>query len=151
LGWSCRRAAAIGDGDLRRTLSGGDTAATTAAIHLGIGLFVWAPLVFLFDLHRRERREAVEIERLAQDEPTGVFETERGAPRGALARGDAEVRAPAMSLLIGGSLLAIGFVRFRAANGRGLGSLCRDDCSTRASASRSGSRSRSRASSSPGL
>ena len=96
-------------------LSGGDAAATTVAIHLSIGIFVWAPLVFLFDLHRRERRESVEMERLAQDEPTGVFESAE-VPRAA--RSLEAVRKfvlPAMSLLIGGSLLAIGFARFNAA------------------------------------
>lgn len=98
-------------------LAGGNAAATTAAIHLAVGVFVWAPLIFLFDLHRRERREAVEIERLAQDEPTGVFETSE-IPRAA--RSLETMRKyvlPAMSLIIGGSLLAIGFGRFNAAGG----------------------------------
>ncbi|MBZ0171729.1 MAG: hypothetical protein K8E66_05060, partial [Phycisphaerales bacterium] len=48
--------------------SGGDHAAETAAWHVGVGLMVWIPLIVLFDLHRRERRESVEIERLAQEE-----------------------------------------------------------------------------------
>jgi membrane protease subunit HflK len=115
LGLVLQAAAAIAVG-IYAALSGGDAAAQTAAYHIALGIFVWAPLVFLFDMHRRERREAVEIERLAQDEPTGVFETDE-QPRAA--RSLEAMRRfvlPAMSLLIGGSLLAIGLVRFRAAN-----------------------------------
>ena len=54
--------------------------------------------------------------RLAQDEPTGVFETDE-QPRAA--RSLEALRKfvlPAMSLIIGGSLLAIGLMRFRAAS-----------------------------------
>lgn len=111
-------AAALG---IYAALSDGDTAATSAAIHVGIGVFVWAPLVFLFDMHRRERRESIEIERLAQDETAGVFE---GTEQPRAARTLEAMRKyvlPAMSLMIGGSLLAIGLVRFNAASSSSAG------------------------------
>jgi regulator of protease activity HflC (stomatin/prohibitin superfamily) len=94
-------------------LSKGDHAAVTAAWHIGLGLLVWAPLIVLFDLHRRERREAVEIERLAQEESTSVFE---GVEQPRAARTLEAMRKfalPAIGLIIGGSLLTLGIVRLR--------------------------------------
>ncbi len=114
LGLVLQSAAAVAMG-IYAALSGGDAAATTAAIHMGIGVAVWAPLIFLFDMHKRERREAFELERLAQEEASGVFETSEQPRAARTLEAMRKFVLPAMSLLIGGSLLAIGLARFNAA------------------------------------
>jgi hypothetical protein len=93
--------------------SGGDHAAATAAWHLAIGALVWFPLILLFDLHRRERRESIELERLSQEESSGVFETTE-TPRTARAlEAFRKFAMPIMGLIVGASLLAIGIIRFQ--------------------------------------
>jgi len=92
--------------------AGGDHAAGTAAWHLAIGVLVWVPLILLFDLQRRERREAIEIERMAQEETTGVFESAE-QPRTARALETFRKYAlPGVSLLVGACLLGLGILRF---------------------------------------
>ncbi|USO00090.1 MAG: hypothetical protein H6810_05355 [Phycisphaeraceae bacterium] len=91
--------------------AGGDHAAVTAAWHVGVGLLVWAPLIVLFDLHRRERREAVEIERLAQEESTGVFEGVEQPRAARTLEAMQRFALPILSLIVGGSLLTVGLVR----------------------------------------
>jgi len=105
-------------------LSDGDHAATSAALHIGVGVFVWLPLVFLFDLHRRERREAVELDRLALDEGSGVFETTEQPRAGRTLDAARKYLLPGLSLLIGGTLLLIGIARFnQAGSAFGTGSM----------------------------
>ncbi len=92
--------------------SEGDHAAGSAAWHLAIGVLVWFPLVLLFDLHRRERRESIEIERMALEESAGVFEADE-TPRTARAlEAFRKYALPGMSLLVGALLLGIGLLRF---------------------------------------
>ena len=129
--------------------SEGDHAAGSAAWHLAIGVLVWFPLVLLFDLHRRERRESIEIERMALEESAGVFEADE-TPRTARAlEAFRKYALPGMSLLVGALLLGIGLLRFggcQTANPSRIHKLF-----IKASASRSASPSRSSGSSSPGL
>lgn len=91
--------------------SGGDHAAGTAAWHVTVGLLVWASLVLLFDMHRRERRETAELERLAQEESTGVFEAVDEPKAARTLDAMRRFALPIMSLIVGGSLLLMGILR----------------------------------------
>ncbi len=97
--------------------SDGDHAATTAAMYAGVGVLVWIPLIVLFDLHRRERLESIELDRLEEESGTGVFE-QTDQPRAARTLEAMQKYAmPLLSLIVGGLLLTIGFVRFSGLGG----------------------------------
>lgn len=99
------------------SFSRGDHAAATAAWHMGIGLLVWAPLIVLFDLHRRERMESIELARLASEETTSVFESGEQARAARTLEAAQKFALPALGLIVGGSLLTLGIVRVRGLGG----------------------------------
>lgn len=92
-----------------------DHAAVTAAAYSGIGSLVWVTLIFLFDWHRRERQEAMEAERLADDPAASAFESGGDELRVAARRlaGIQRFGLPIMSLIVGASLVITGVVRLR--------------------------------------
>ncbi|MBK7405456.1 MAG: hypothetical protein IPJ41_12695 [Phycisphaerales bacterium] len=93
-----------------------DHAAISASFFSLVGIFVWLILILLFDQHRRERLEAMEAEALAVEAGASVFE-EAGADLRIASKRLAtwyKFVIPVASLLIGGSLIAIGLWRFQA-------------------------------------
>lgn len=92
-----------------------DTAALTAAAAIGIGVLAWITLVIVFDQHRREREEAMEVENLAASPVSGasVFEN-REDFRPAAKRLAALHKwfVPLISILIGVGLIAVGLWRY---------------------------------------
>lgn len=90
-----------------------DHAAFTAALYLGLGLLVWFTLGVMFDLHRRERLEALEIDSFGATESGSAFTSGEEEIREAARRLAAMQRffVPAMSLLIAVGLIAIGWWR----------------------------------------
>ena len=99
--------------------SGGDHTATTAAIVVGLGVVVWGTLALLFDLHRRERVEAMEAESLAAAESAAAsaFQT-TGDELHVAARRVAMVQKwvlPAVGLIFGGLMLGLGIMRLTSA------------------------------------
>lgn len=97
--------------------AGGDHAAVTASMYVGVGVLVWIPLIVLFDLHRRERLESIEIDRLAQEASTGVFEQSEQPRAARTLEAMQKYALPLLSLLVGALLLTIGFVRFSSLGG----------------------------------
>lgn len=92
-----------------------DHAATTVSLYAAVGLVVWLALAILFDQHRRERIEAFEAEALAQAAgSSSVFEQSGDDLRVAAKRLRAmqKVFLPAVSIVVGGLLIAGGIVRF---------------------------------------
>jgi regulator of protease activity HflC (stomatin/prohibitin superfamily) len=90
-----------------------DPTAFTAALYAGIGLAVWVVLAVMFDLHRRERLEAMEIEAIGSGETGSAF-----------SGGDEELRVaarrlasmqrfflPSVSVVIAVGLIAAGWWR----------------------------------------
>lgn len=101
--------------------SGGDHTASTAAIAVGLGVMVWGTLALLFDLHRRERVEAMEAESLAAAETAAAsaFQT-TGEEMQVAARRLATVQKwvlPTVGLIFGGLMLAVGILRLESARG----------------------------------
>lgn len=95
---------------------GRDHAALTASYGVLCGAAVWLSLAVVFDQHRRERIESIELEQLAATARQGsVFEEGAGELRVA-ARRLAWMHSfllPAVSLLFGTALIALGIWRFR--------------------------------------
>jgi len=95
--------------------SGGDLAAMSAAIAVGIGSLVWFALLVLYDQHRRERIEAMEADSLAATESAAAsaFDASNAELRPAGQRLELIVKwfIPGMSLLVGAMLLGIGYLR----------------------------------------
>ncbi len=95
-----------------------DTAATTASLFMLLGVPVWLVLSIVFDQHRRERLEAAEAEAFAASDAAGssVFESQAGELRVAERRLKFLHRwlVPVASVLVGGTLIAAGVVRFLA-------------------------------------
>lgn len=95
--------------------SGGDLAAMSAAIAVGIGSLVWFALLILYDQHRRERIEAMEADSLAATESAAAsaFDASNSELRPAAQRLELIVKwfIPGMSLLVGALLVGMGYLR----------------------------------------
>jgi len=94
--------------------SRGDHASWTATVYVAMGVPVWLSLVLLFDLHRRERLEAIEAERLASDPMGSAFEQSGEDLRVAARRlaGMHRYVMPIVGLSLASVLVSAGFVRF---------------------------------------
>lgn len=94
--------------------SGGDHAAWTTTVYVGMGIPVWLTLVLLYDQHRREVVESIEAERLASDPMGSAFEQTGDELRVAARRlaGIQKFVLPIVSLSIATVLISVGFVRF---------------------------------------
>ena len=97
----------------------GDRAAFSASFLSLVGVLVWLVLLLLFDQHRRERLEAMEAEALAEEANSSVFEEGAADLRLASRRLQTWYRfvIPIVSILIGATLIALGYWRFRASEG----------------------------------
>ncbi|MEM7754716.1 MAG: SPFH domain-containing protein [Planctomycetota bacterium] len=94
--------------------SGGDHAAWTTTVYVGMGIPVWLSLVLLYDQHRRERLEAIEAERMASD-PMGSAFDQAGEDLRVAARRLAGIQKyvlPIIGLSVASVLVSVGFVRF---------------------------------------
>jgi len=95
--------------------AGGDHAAMSAAIAMGVGCIVWFALVVLYDQHRRERIEALEADSLAAAESAAAsaFDSSDSELRPAAQRLELITKwfLPGISLLVGALLLGIGYLR----------------------------------------
>lgn len=96
-----------------------DHASFTAAVYLGIGLLVWFTLGIMFDLQRRERLEALEIESFGADGVGSAFRSGEEEIREAARRLAVMQRffVPGMSLLIAAALISAGWWRLNSARG----------------------------------
>jgi modulator of FtsH protease HflK len=96
---------------------GRDHAAITAAGFVLLGVPVWLTLAIIYDLHRRERIEAVEAEAFAASDAatSSVFEENEGEHKVAARRLKTMYRLllPAVSIGIGSALVLFGMWRFR--------------------------------------
>lgn len=97
-----------------------DHVALTVAVYAGIGLGVWVVLAVMFDLHRRERLEAMEIEAIGSGETGSAFSSGEDELRVAARRLASMQRffLPAVSVVFAVALLAAGWWRF--SSGRGI-------------------------------
>jgi modulator of FtsH protease HflK len=95
---------------------GSDHAAITAAGFVFLGVPVWLTLAIIYDLHRRERIEAVEAESFAASDAatSSVFEEHEGEHRIAARRLKLmyKVLIPVVSIVIGGALVLFALWRF---------------------------------------
>ena len=91
-----------------------DHAALTATVYASMGIVAWLALVVLYDWHRRERVEKLEVERLAADPAASAFEEADTQIRTAARRleGVQKIGMPIFGLSIGAVLLSVGLVRF---------------------------------------
>lgn len=92
-----------------------EPAAMTGAIFMGVGAAAWLVLAIIFDQHRRERIEAMEIEALAAGPSAGtsVFESQDDfRPAAKRLQGLYKFMFPVSSLLIALALIAGGVLRF---------------------------------------
>lgn len=91
--------------------------AITAAGFVLLGVPVWLTLAIIYDLHRRERIEAVEAEAFAASDAaaSSVFEEHEGEHRVAARRLNLMYKAliPAVSIGVGALLVLFGMWRFR--------------------------------------
>jgi modulator of FtsH protease HflK len=96
---------------------GRDHAAITAAGFVLLGVPVWLTLAIIYDLHRRERIEAVEAEAFAASDAatSSVFEENEGEHKVAARRLKMMYRLllPAVSIAVGTALVTFGIWRFR--------------------------------------
>lgn len=96
-----------------------DAASWTAAAYSGFGLIAWTMTLVVYDQHRRERRAAMEDEALESDLAHGASVFEGGANTSLAASrrlaGVYKWFVPAVSLVLGGGLIAFGLWRFPAA------------------------------------
>jgi len=92
----------------------GDHIAFTAAVYAGIGLAVWLVLAVMFDLHRRERLESMEIEAIGSSETGSAFSGGTEDLRVAARRLATMQRffVPTVSVLIAAGTIAAGWWRF---------------------------------------
>ncbi len=92
-----------------------DTAAWTAAIYLGVGALGWLCLCIVFDQHRRERIEAMEVDAMSTSPVAGssVFEkTEEFRPAAQRLAVLHRYFLPTASLVMGAILVLTGLWRF---------------------------------------
>lgn len=92
-----------------------DHTAMTVGLFAAIGVIAWLALGIVFDQARRERIEAIEVETLGRDAATAsVFDSSGDDFKVAARRLRAMYRVffPIVSVLIGGALIAIGWVRY---------------------------------------
>ncbi|MFA6043547.1 MAG: SPFH domain-containing protein [Phycisphaerales bacterium] len=92
-----------------------EPAAMTGAIFMGLGAAAWLVLAIIFDQHRRERIEAMEIEALAAGPTAGtsVFEAQEDfRPAAKRLQGLYKFMFPVSSLLIALTLIAAGIFRY---------------------------------------
>lgn len=97
-----------------------DPAALTGAFFTGIGALAWLTLWVLYDQHRRERIEAMELEALSASgaAESSVFETrEDFRPAARRLAGLYKFFVPTNSILMGLLLVGLGLWRFMAATG----------------------------------
>jgi membrane protease subunit HflK len=96
-------------------LVGKDAAAITGTMFMGIGVLAWLALLIVYDQHRRERIEAMEMDALAASAAAGtsVFEGKEDF-RPAAARLASLYRwfVPIVSLVCGGLLVGLGVWRY---------------------------------------
>ncbi len=92
----------------------GDPLAFTTAVYAGIGLVVWIVLAVMFDMHRRERLEVMEIETLGSVESGSAFSGGEEELRVAARRLASMQRyfLPSVSILIAFALIGAGWWRF---------------------------------------
>lgn len=99
---------------------GREHSAITAAGFVLLGVPVWLTLAIIYDLHRRERIEAVEAEAFSASDAaaSSVFEEHEGEHRIAARRLRMmyKVLIPVVSIAVGLGLLLFGLVRFRSGN-----------------------------------
>jgi modulator of FtsH protease HflK len=91
-----------------------DHAGMSTAIFTALGILAWLTLTILYDQHRRERIEAIEVESLAQagGASASVFSTSDEMRPAAKRLGNMhKFVVPAVSLLLAGLLLGLGFWR----------------------------------------
>lgn len=95
-------------------------AAITAAGFVLLGVPVWLTLAIIYDLHRRERIEAVEAEAFAASDAatSSVFEEHESEHRIAARRLNMmyKVLIPVVSVVVGALLIVFGVWRFRSGN-----------------------------------
>jgi len=92
-----------------------DFSAMTVGLFATVGILAWLALGIVFDQARRERIEAIEVETLGQDgAASSVFESSGDEFKVAARRLRAMYRIffPVVSVVIGGALIAIGWVRY---------------------------------------
>jgi regulator of protease activity HflC (stomatin/prohibitin superfamily) len=92
-----------------------DHPAITIAWYVAAGVLVWLSLLIVYDQHRRERIEAIEVEAMAKTPLAGtsVFEgQDEFRPAARRLAGLHKYFVPAMSLLIAAILIAVGLWRF---------------------------------------
>jgi regulator of protease activity HflC (stomatin/prohibitin superfamily) len=92
-----------------------DHAAMTAAAYVGVGCIGWLCLSILFDQHRRERVEAMEVDALAASPATGSSVFEKADEFRPAAQRLAVLHKyfiPTASLVIGAILVGVGIWRF---------------------------------------
>ncbi|MGH7242667.1 MAG: SPFH domain-containing protein [Phycisphaerales bacterium] len=93
-----------------------DSEAMTVGLFAAIGILAWFALGIVFDQARRERIEAIEVETLGQDAASAsVFESSGDDFKVAARRLRAMYRIffPIMSVLIGASLITLGWFRYQ--------------------------------------
>lgn len=93
----------------------GEQAAVTAAIFMAAGAAAWLVLAIIYDQHRRERVEAMEIEALAAGPTAGtsVFSSQEDfRPAAKRLAGLYRFLFPIASLLIAGALIGGGVLRY---------------------------------------
>lgn len=93
---------------------GRDDVAFTAAVYAGIGLAVWLVLAVMFDLHRRERLESMEMEAIGSSESGSAFSGGAEDLRVAARRLATMQRffVPTVSVLLAVALAGAGWWRF---------------------------------------
>lgn len=92
-----------------------DHSAMTVGLFAAVGIVAWLALGIVFDQARRERIEAIEVETLGQEAAaSSVFETSGDDFKVAARRLRAMYRVffPIVSVVIGGALIAIGWIRY---------------------------------------
>lgn len=101
-----------------------DDAAISSSIFVLLGVVVWVALAIVFDQHRRERIEAIEQENFAAEDLTSssVFDEASGDLRVAARRLESlyKFMLPAVSLVMGASLVVSGVLRLTAGSSTAL-------------------------------
>ncbi len=94
---------------------GGDHAAITSAIFMGLGLVVWLGLAILYDQHRRERIESMEAEALASEGgASSAFEQSDDLRVAARRVGTVQKWVmPVLAVILALALIGVGILRWR--------------------------------------